>query len=83
MKCFECKKALQQGDKVIIGESYKSTRDLMCIECFDEIQLQMDEYKERMKHDSNYMYHEAHNDDYVGSSESRAYQAQMDAGWEY
>jgi len=55
----------------------------MCIECFDEMKLQQDEYRERMRHDSNYMYHEAHNDDYVGNSEQRAYQAQQDAGWEY
>ena len=44
---------------------------------------QPDEYKERMKHDSTYLYHEANNDDYVGNAEQRAYQAQMDAGWEY
>tara|TARA_R100000329_G_scaffold116809_1_gene96139 strand:- start:155 stop:397 length:243 start_codon:yes stop_codon:yes gene_type:complete len=80
MKCFTCKEKLVPGDRPVVGNN---GFDLMCIECFDEMKLQEDEYRERMKHDSSYMYHEAHNDDYVGNSEQRAYQAQQDAGWEY
>jgi hypothetical protein len=78
--CYECKEKLLSGDKCVIGEN---NTDLMCQSCFEELDLKMQEYKERMKHDGSYMYHEAHESLSWGNSEQRAFQEMIDRGDEW
>ena len=49
-KCFSCREQLYVGDRAVIGNY---GRDLMCKNCFDQIELQRAEIREFNSHYSN------------------------------